>query len=322
MTPVQHTVTIRGKAASYRRLRPEATGRVLASLAPAVRASSEVMFRGLAGMRGRRPAWLNHANDFGLVDIDFRGNEEARLHITAPRYGDIEESPYNDPQLKMFGDGLDRLPSPTDTAFDTFADVLSDIRANQEDSDRFDSTLLRRVGKLPLQQKSGVSELEIEGDRIADHEGTINRSIVETADRWRTTTPAPRKVRVCGELHMIEFARQVFSVKLADGAKVRGVWLGDSIEPLRVLGGEAVVFSGTAVFRPSGMVLRVETDRIEHATDADAFFSEMPKASPRTVRLDQEIAAQQTRGGIAAVFGKWPGEESAEELERLLREVG
>ncbi len=322
MTRIEHTVTIRGKAASHRRLRPEATGHVLASLAPAVRASSEVMFRGLAGKRGRRPVWLKKANDFGLVGIDFLGEEEARLHITAPRFGDIEESPYNDPQRQLFGNVVDHLPSATDTAFDTFADVLADIRANQEDSDRFDSTLLRRVGKLPLEQNSGVLELEIAGDRIANHEGTITRTIVETADRWRNTTPAPRKVRVSGKLHMIEFARQVFSVELADGAKVRGVWLGDSIEPLRAHWGNSVVFSGTAVFRPSGLVLRVETDRIEQATEADAFFSEMPKASPRAVRLEQEIAAQKPRGGIAAVFGKWPGDESDEELERLLREVG
>lgn len=322
MTRVEHTVTIRGRAASHRRLRPEATGRVLASLAPAVRASSEVMFRGLAGKRGRRPDWLNEANDFGLVEIDFLGDEEARLHITAPRYGDIEESPYNDPQAQLFGSAIDRLPSATDTAFDTFADVLTDIRNHREDSDRFDSTLLDRIGKLRRAHKSGVSEMEIAGDRISDREGTITRLIVDTADRWRNTTPAPRKVRVCGKLHMIEFARQVFSVELADGAKVRGVWLGDSIEPLRALGGETVVFSGTAVFRPSGLVLRVETDRIDRAAEADMFFSEMPKASPRTVRLEQEIAAQQARGGIAAVFGKWPGDETPEELDRLLREVG
>lgn len=322
MTRVEHTVTIRGRAASHRRLRPEATGRVLASLAPAVRASSEVMFRGLAGKRGRRPDWLNKANDFGLVEIDFLGDEEARLHITAPRYGDIGESPYNEPQAQLFGSTVDRLPSATDTAFDTFADVLTDIRNDREDSDRFDSTLLDRIGKLRTAHRSGVSEMEIAGDRISNREGAITRLIVETADRWRNTTPAPRKVRVCGELHMIEFARQVFSVQLEDGAKVRGVWLGDSIDPLRALGGEKVVFSGTAVFRPSGLVLRVETDRIERATEADAFFSEMPKASPRTVRLEQEIAAQQTRGGIAAVFGKWPGDETPEELDRLLREVG
>ena len=322
MKLVEHTIMIRGRAASHHQLRPEAAGQVLAALAPAVRGSSEVAFRGLAGLRGRRPAWLKKANDIGLVGIDFHGKDEATLHITAPRYQDIKESPYNDPQLSIFKDEIKRLPSPSDTALDSFADVLKDISELQETSDRFDSTLLKRVRKFRAAMKSGVDELELSGDRIVSEQSMINCRIVETAERWHDSTPEPRKVRICGNLHMIEFSRQVFSVDLHDGSKIRGIWLGDSIEPLRMLGGTDVAFSGTAVFRPTGSVLRVETDRVEAATDADSFFSEMPKASLPRTRIDQEVATQRGRGGIAAVFGKWPGDESQEELERLLREVG
>src|SRR5208337_793147 len=83
----------------------------------------------------------------------------------------------------------------------------------------------------------------------------------------------------------------------------------------------SVVVSGLAVFRPSGKVLRIEADTISLASDSDLkIWSAEPE--PLGARLDaKELHRPQCpRSGISAIFGRWPGDETDEEFEALLKE--
>lgn len=86
--------------------------------------------------------------------------------------------------------------------------------------------------------------------------------------------------------------------------------------------GKNVTVSGRAVFRPSGSVLRIEAEEVEPATGGDiGVWSRLP--SPVFRRLDRRTLHQPQgpRSGINALIGRWPGDESDEEVLELLEEI-
>jgi hypothetical protein len=113
----------------------------------------------------------------------------------------------------------------------------------------------------------------------------------------------------------------MFTLLLADGEVLRG-WV-EAREGTRLaeLFGQQVVVSGTALFRPSGSVLWVELDRIEAATGDVSFWSRMPR--PILGDLDRRALRrpQGPRSGLSAILGRWPGDESEEEIAAALAEL-
>ncbi len=85
--------------------------------------------------------------------------------------------------------------------------------------------------------------------------------------------------------------------------------------------GKRVIVSGTAKFRPSGKVLRVEADQIVAATGDTTLWEVAPQPlfsdlEPRSLRLPQG-----SKSGVAAIFGQWPGDESDEDFENAVRHL-
>ncbi len=121
---------------------------------------------------------------------------------------------------------------------------------------------------------------------------------------------------------MIRVSDRVFELVLADQSRIRAVWASQDVVALRDLLSHRVVIEGRAVFRPSGSLLRVETEAIAEATDRDAFFSKMPQpASGTRVLHNQARKPPGTRNGFAAIYGQWPGEETEEKMLATLEEM-
>ena len=77
------------------------------------------------------------------------------------------------------------------------------------------------------------------------------------------------RARIAGHLDMIRASDKVFDLNLDDGHKVRGIWLGDSVDALRNHLDRDVVVNGMVAFRPSGTVLRIDAETIDPATTGD-----------------------------------------------------
>jgi hypothetical protein len=86
--------------------------------------------------------------------------------------------------------------------------------------------------------------------------------------------------------------------------------------------GQNVVIGGTGIYRPSGALLRVDAEAMAPAGPNDNLFSVMPLATPRTIDMKELRRKQKAGGGMAAIFGKWPGDETEEELLAALKEMG
>lgn len=84
----------------------------------------------------------------------------------------------------------------------------------------------------------------------------------------------------------------------------------------------SVLIYGQAFFRPSGHLLRIDADDFRAATESDRFFAAVPQplGALRTKfsNLDRERMAK----GLKSIMGKWPGDESDEQVNMALKELG
>ena len=78
---------------------------------------------------------------------------------------------------------------------------------------------------------------------------------------------------------------------------------------------------GNAVFRPSGKLLRVDAESVAPSAETGSFFSAIPKPVRMKFDVRETFRDQQHKLGLAAIIGKWPGDETDEEIEQALKEL-
>jgi hypothetical protein len=145
--------------------------------------------------------------------------------------------------------------------------------------------------------------------------------IDDSLRQLRRSFPADQRTRVAGKLDLLKHSSQIFSLIMSTG-ELRGVVVADAdFAKLGQLLGQQVVVSGTAKFRPSGRVLRVEAEQIV-AAEGDTTPWE---ASPRPLFSDLETRSlrvpQGPKSGVAALFGQWPGDETDDDFECAVRDL-
>ena len=288
---------------------------MLRVLPEAIRFSIRMAFESRSQAKGKRPHWLSAASDIRF--LDHSGDDETVLHFAAPQIGEAAEVLYRQREL------WSSRPDPGDTGFDLLGDVIRDVTENNADSDRFDRQLLQQVERFKNGLNSTFQRMEFTGHRIpASAPAIINAKVVETAARLSHSTPDPQQARVVGTLDMIRSSTNTFAIKLKDGDEVRGVLTEGKILKVTDLLDQDVLILGKAIYRPSGKLLRIDADEVLRAGDQDQFFSTLPK--PKRARFDLRdiVRDQQHKIGVTAIYGKWPGTESDEEIQAALKEIG
>jgi hypothetical protein len=134
-------------------------------------------------------------------------------------------------------------------------------------------------------------------------------------------TPTPQRVRLVGKLDGLEASTQRFSLLLDSGERVAGVYPEEISDRLQQLWRRRVLVLGTCVFRASGNLLRVEAESIDDGASASPLFSTPPVASRSRLDPNRLRRPQGTRSGMAAIMGRWPGDETEEEIESALERI-
>lgn len=308
MTMVEHTILMTGRAVRGRGASPSAAGGVLSVIGNSLHGAVDMAFRGASGA-GRRQKWLRAAGNAEFVDAEKTGDEEMTLYFESPPFGEVAEEYFSQP--KLWDDG----PREDDTAFDVLADAIGDVLAEKADSERFDIGLLRRF----QQYESKVFKHHVEGLAIAGHRIPKGRPCrVESVFPQRARdlyqqTPEPQRARIAGKLDLIQASTLAFQLLLPSGERVRGVWRHD-FETLRELVDRDVVASGMAIYRPSGTLLRIDADAMGLQGSADTFFASVPTPTSGKLELKSLVREQRKRGGVSAMWGQLPAEESDEEF--------
>ncbi|MFS8066978.1 MAG: hypothetical protein ACMG6S_11455 [Byssovorax sp.] len=315
MQTIHHTVRLSSPKRFGKHVPPSSLGMALQQVETGVKRSVLMAFEGRSVATGRPRAWFNSACDVRFLGMD--GDEETLLHFEAPTFGEAASELYRQTELWT------ARPPPQWTGFDALAGVLQDVRAGNQDSERFDRQLLQTIAHFRRLLEGDFDRVGIEEHRTGKPgEAVLDHTTVEIARRLSEATPKNRPVRVVGRLDMLRVSTQSFAIHLDDGNEVRGVLTDGNASALRAMVNERVLVLGRAVYRPSGRVLRLDADSVEPGAGLPSIWSKVPGPLARPVHAASDYRKPQTStSGVNAFFGKWPGPESDEELIALLAEL-
>lgn len=300
-----HTITLAGPGLDA----PGMSSRLIRDLFDVLVQGAEQSLRfrmeGRSTARGAAPAWLKPASDFRMLEIA-DGKAKRTFKLDAPSL--IETMPDTFSQSDMFDD-LDPRRSP----LELFENAVEEAVAERADSEAFDQPLLTTCAEFQNVLGAGLDSISIVNGRSME----IDAGAMERISRLSRIAYAQRKVRLAGRLDSIRYSDCRFTLVLENGAKVPGTARGLGAETLRKHFGTDVVVTGMAEFRPSGRILRVDAELVDPAGESELkIFSVVPQ--PLLAAPTPEKSAE-SKGGLAAILGKWPGDEPIELLLAQLK---
>ena len=263
---------------------------------------------GRSTARGTIPGWLEDAAGFDLTSID-EGSTQLAIAAQPLR----SAVPQHFAQLDFFGEA-----DGESSSVEVFARGLSRAVAQDLDSELFDAGLLKTYARFNKVLDRGFDRIEfVDGTNFC-----LDRAAMDSLAGVQARVPSPRQVRVSGKLEQIQHSDRRFTL-LVGGTTVRGVAQeGVPAERLGALFGHNVVVSGQAVFRPSGAVLRLEADAFDEADERATLWQKVPKPLFTAIAESGKYRVPQgPRSGIAAIIGKWPGDEDDEEIAAALEHI-
>ncbi len=304
MTLRQHVVTVDGLEAKDVAL---ASLRDLTDwLAEGVDRSMRLRIEGRSGARGRAPSWLTASRDVRVRDLRLGSLE---LVLAAPTLG--ESNPEMFGQGDLYGDA----PGPDETPVDVFVDGLRDAIQGNRDSSRLDLGLLQSIASAEQLFSRGVRSIAFDDPRGPGRALVFRGEHIAGLRTLAESAPESKVARVVGVLDLLRASTGAFWLSVGDSGALRGLFREIDIDKSRQLLGELVVVEGVVTFRPSGAPLRIDATALRRAETADRAFARLPRA---TVSRQATLPAP---GGIAEIFGAWPGDESDDQVEEALREL-
>jgi len=281
---------------------------LLDAVVEGTRGAVRLRMEGRSSARGTPPSWLDRASAFDVVAIE-DGSTEVLLEATTL----ARAVPEQFQQIQMFG-GIDGSLS----CLDLFGASLGDAVAAKPDSDLYDDHLLDTFGSLRRVFEHGVQKIHVLGaERL-----TVDEPATGSLEALKRNLPPDQRVVVVGKLDALRHGDRMFTLVLDDSRVVRGVVTPSvDLDVLGTLWGKRARVAGLSKFRPSGAVLRIEAESVVEAEGDLSLFTSMPRPLLGDLDLRSLHQPQGPRSGLAAIVGKWPGDESDEEIAELLAEL-
>ncbi|HEX6981286.1 MAG TPA: hypothetical protein VF181_00860 [Balneolaceae bacterium] len=284
--------------------------RQLAEMLQAVAGGSlRIVVEGISSKKGPKPKWLEESVNFQLTDIR-EGSTD--LIIEAPL---LEES-LHQPQIPLFGRSPESLQKYTgiDLALESFNQAF---QSNQDD-DLLDKHLLKEMEKHQSLFENTSGTIQISG-YVYEEPTEISYQSFENIKKLEEQTPPPSRARITGILDLMQYSRDLIQIK-TEGGTTRAILTNEiKFEEISAYLGKKVTLEGIANFKPSGAISVIEVAKVRLATEEDEWFTKQP--SPIKEQLDfKELRAKQEYKGtkLSNVVGKWPGDESINELLEML----
>jgi hypothetical protein len=267
--------------------------------------SARLMAEGRSVARGVVPLWASAAADIRVSKF-----EEGSLDLGVRVASLVDIAPEVFAQQQLFPAGTD----PDATAFDLFLDAADDAAAGRRDSERLDAGVLEVLARTGSLFSRGGTRLSV--SRANRLDVILDPAAAALIKTLADETPPARVSRVRGVLDSLTVSTKGMALRLDDGRVLRGFAGAVGVDRLKHLLGTDVVLEGSVTFRPSGQALRIEVESVLPSTSGDAIWAQFPRMEPTVSR--PRLSSSPT--GLDAFFGKWPGDETDEQLAAALKD--
>jgi hypothetical protein len=130
-----------------------------------------------------------------------------------------------------------------------------------------------------------------------------------------------RRLRLVANLDALEASTHRFSLKLDSGERVAGSYPGKFSDRLAELCQKRVLVLGTGVFDDTGGLLKVEAESVDDAASTAPLFATSSVMTGNRLDAGRLRKPQDARSGMAAIMGRWPGNETEQEIEEALDQI-
>lgn len=160
-----------------------------------------------------------------------------------------------------------------------------------------------------------------------DHISILNEGSFEPLDltlnealhiaELQKQTPKPRRVSVSGNVDVVAILAKRIEL-IAHGHRVR-VFLEMPPDEMGISARQQITVTGMAHYRANGTLLRVEADKVREARPADKAFERVARAETQRQQLERLRREKPQRvNPLGNMIGKWPGDETYEEIMAML----
>ncbi|MDO8587548.1 MAG: hypothetical protein Q7T82_10970 [Armatimonadota bacterium] len=310
---IKHTVRLEGENAQGNRVPFQVLSDLLEALLQSAQRSLRLRVDGRSSLHGH-PAWLDDATRF-----DFTGLTEGStvVNIEAPPLGEAVPQIFD--RLPLW----DSAPRRDQTALSLVEDAARDAIAGNSESDLLDRNILESLSHFGKILSHGYEAITLNGGTAGATPVRMTCPDIQTAERLHHDAPAPERTIVAGYLDELKHSKRAFSLILSDGHSLKGLLPQGDPSAYANLWGKRVVVDGEVTFKPSRAVSLILAENIELATDTDKAWDRVPV--PHLISLDElkpRIAPKPGTSGMDKVFGRWPGDETTEQIEHALSEIG
>ncbi len=286
----------------------------LALIADSIRKVSEgalqIRLRGVSFAKGRKKISLQDALKVSLTSIK---EGSTVLYLESEKF----EKTLDPFQTDLFRwEAQQELPKQTPMTL--FVKSFQDAMNEDDEQDLLDKPLLRELKQL---KNAFLNEKEtfIITNQDSVPELKLTKNDFKRIKVLEDEIPEPELVILNGIVESLKYSKLKVQIKTEEGI-VDG-FLSDklSAEDIAPYWGKEVTITGTAHFKPRGRSV-IEIERVFGAGEGDAYFSRRPKSETVEKQLERQI---REKGGnqLAQIMDKWPGDETDEEFEQMLKDL-
>lgn len=205
---------------------------------------------------------------------------------------------------------------PNETPISLFIKTFQNALTDDDHQDLLDKPLLRELKNL---KKAFFNEEET---MIFSNQGSLPDLQLTQKDFKKIKVledeiPDPQHVVLNGVVELLQFSTLKVKIKTEEGI-VDG-FLADDLSPEDIASfwGKEVTITGTSHFKPRGKSV-IEIERVFEPGEGDSYFSKRPKSETVEMQLERQIR-EKGSNPLAEIIGRWPGDETDEEFEQMLK---
>lgn len=262
--------------------------------------------------KGKLPQWLKEAVDFNITSIS-KGSTV--LSLEAPELAEVAADQISQQNLWI------NLPEPNDTALTIWANSFNEATTEKYESELYDKGLLTSFISFKDFIKKYARSIEIDSsyDKKIDRL-KIDNVQLERIQKLTASIPESRKIVLSGFINVIEHFAGRFKLNLENGEKIQGAIDKEllDLEIMRNYWGKKVTVKGLADYKPNGKIRFIKADLIKLFEEREKLFQEyMAFEEPRDI-LYKVSRTQIDISPLKEIWGKWPGDETIEEILEAL----
>lgn len=221
-------------------------------------------------------------------------------------------------QLDVFRD-KSKLHShtPVSLIIQTFNAALDD----EGDKNLLDEPIVNELIKFKKFFETDTESI-LMSNRGSVPEAQFSKKSIEKIENLFKETPQPQSIIIHGTIDEMKYSRSQL-VLLTKGNE-RVVVMQKSKERLKEIKtffGKNITVRGKAYFKPGGQLSYVQMESFGEPRSGDEFFSKKPQQIPVQQQIALQLKAGKKNNPLEDIFGKWPGNETEEEFNEMLKSI-